>query len=654
MLILPFQDWDELETFDSWGSSTHFVPVLVENNVEYSHCIERVREILAQHTVGTVMTYYDLGLHTVSTIRLYVLHCSHRARFRWIIHPFLRTTSNWAEQMYTYVPHTVLTLIVSCQSEQSLWSSCAEDDLILCGDETLETEYKVDKNILWLKCNDKYEGLPAKMLRAYWVIMHDPKWQHVHVVLKMDMTTFQEGVVTRPSRRDVYRSSLKYAYCGCKIVQAKRKHLGNWHIKLHQKHMKPTSKWQHTKYIEPMVPYAAGGHWYQLRQDALRYLGRFYPVVSTVIPQQHIFEDAMVGLLLSARPDFSLKPQCSWHKTPDCAVHHMPYNGLQCDYDFDQKSKSVPVHHMSIPDPRISFGSMRRIVVLRDPVDRLQEACPEPDLNRWVQQLRESGSTGSVLPVVPQCTWVHSASAVCLWESLTSDLQYLAQAWGLPARETETCVEPIARPCVEQLSTENKTWIRTVLYADDERLLQYYRSLDRSERIPVNNSMRTPLYLQYRHIPGNDTYPAMADLSVAYNIHWNMEPTTTCPPTHPDHYFVFVQHPYHRIRAYLQSCKLFPVTLQNQSRVRDRLLHTLRPQHDYIHAGMHQLHLQSGTVHQQFKTLLARYHFHRISIDPVEITPPPEPCPIIKDLVDTRFLEPYIHRLDPTSTVLIV
>ena len=83
-----------------------------------------------------------------------------------------------------------LIMVISCQKEKNLWDGISEqlrsfNHVILCGGYH-SSDYIFKKNILYLNCNDFYDGLPEKVIGGLLVILKEEKFSKVSHVIKMD------------------------------------------------------------------------------------------------------------------------------------------------------------------------------------------------------------------------------------------------------------------------------------------------------------------------------------------------------------------------------------------------------------------------------------------------------------------------------------
>ena len=189
----------------------------------------------------------------------------------------------------------VLFIRISCQKEKNHWPRLRKhnyNQVIVCGDPDLEENYKLEGDVLYLKCRDSYESLPEKVIAALNAVISIRKFDIFDRFLKLD---FDNGVRTSSKIEecvDIERND----YVGQKIYTLKS---GENPRDYHFKRVSESSYWQGRKYTGPMVPYADGGCSYVLSRKAVTLITNDYGFDSLdEIRKTHIYEDMMIGVLL--------------------------------------------------------------------------------------------------------------------------------------------------------------------------------------------------------------------------------------------------------------------------------------------------------------------------------------------------------------------
>lgn len=189
-----------------------------------------------------------------------------------------------------------LLLRVSCQKESAKWSSFKHkvcDQIIICGDRNLKTNYKLEKNILYLKCRDTYDALPQKMVAAFNAVLDIPKFKDVDRFIKLDSDNKIRSSF-RPYKDQVIASN---DYIGQKVWWMKNNENPRGY---HFGRVPKDSYWNNRKYTGKMKPYADGGCSYILSRKAVKEITKQYGFNKLEqVYRDHIYEDMMVGLLLN-------------------------------------------------------------------------------------------------------------------------------------------------------------------------------------------------------------------------------------------------------------------------------------------------------------------------------------------------------------------
>lgn len=143
-----------------------------------------------------------------------------------------------------------------------------------------ESKYSHDKHLLELQCNDYYEGLPEKVIKAYKFINENKLFNNFTHFCKLDDDMEIKQLID---------TSLLTDYCG----KVNNNWSGNrkWHINRCSK----DSLFNTTEYSGPYVPWCLGGCGYILSRNSLK-------IVSTDINYHNeIYEDLYVSKILYSR-----------------------------------------------------------------------------------------------------------------------------------------------------------------------------------------------------------------------------------------------------------------------------------------------------------------------------------------------------------------
>ena len=201
-----------------------------------------------------------------------------------------------------------LIVVTSCQKNSHLWGSIcskkyAKDLIIICGKEMKE-DYKLGSNVLYLNCDDSYEGLPEKMLCAYKAISRHDRFEKYTHILKVDDNKINGPFGIKDNTLDNIKNiDVKMDYIGKKVWPTYDSESPKWHFGK----CTPGSFWEKREYNGPYCPYSCGAQSYILSKHALVKLTEYLDTEGKEnIAKKHIFEDLMIGLTLK---DFLIHPE---------------------------------------------------------------------------------------------------------------------------------------------------------------------------------------------------------------------------------------------------------------------------------------------------------------------------------------------------------
>tara|TARA_Y100000741_G_scaffold340006_1_gene301255 strand:- start:2 stop:679 length:678 start_codon:yes stop_codon:yes gene_type:complete len=202
----------------------------------------------------------------------------------------------------------ILIVIISCEKHKHIWGKIFKKGLdniiIICGKESITKnnegkEYILDGKILYLNCNDNYEGLPEKIIYAINSILEIEKFKNYTHVMKIDDHdnnfdyTLNDKIASHIDINSINSSQeFLYDYLG------QRMHtyiMPNWHINK----CSPSSHWNKKSYDGPITPYLDGGSSYILSRKAMEIIRNKYNFIDiNSIRDKHIWEDLMIALIL--------------------------------------------------------------------------------------------------------------------------------------------------------------------------------------------------------------------------------------------------------------------------------------------------------------------------------------------------------------------
>jgi hypothetical protein len=193
-----------------------------------------------------------------------------------------------------------LFMIISCKKEKKMWKNIQKkfedyNYVILCGDNK-GSNYSIEKNIIYIDCNDLYDGLPEKVLGGLLVINNDSKFKNISHIIKIDSNNYLSRKNIKKVLSKVQKLS-EYDYFGQKVHEIKKK------LKLegayHFKNVIPSSKWYKQEYKGDYCDYLDGGYSYCLSRKSINLItSQFNFSNFKSISDKHIYEDLMIALLL--------------------------------------------------------------------------------------------------------------------------------------------------------------------------------------------------------------------------------------------------------------------------------------------------------------------------------------------------------------------
>lgn len=150
-----------------------------------------------------------------------------------------------------------------------------DDDFIIVQGGFIKDSYNEDTKILELNCNDKYAGLPEKVMKTFHFLISDSRFSKYTHFVKLDDDM---KVVKRFDR-------IEGDYLG-------NVHIGDgnreWHIG------KTGTFWDRISYMGEFKPWCMGGFGYVVSKIALEKITPNHDYLN------HIYEDVYIGILMNS------------------------------------------------------------------------------------------------------------------------------------------------------------------------------------------------------------------------------------------------------------------------------------------------------------------------------------------------------------------
>lgn len=185
----------------------------------------------------------------------------------------------------------MLVMIVSCQKNRHLWPSLLnkgiDNIIILCGG---SDKLFLHENVLFLPCNDNYDGLSEKIMCALEYIINNSAFSSFsHVFKADDHDTDVMGAQIKELESQHTEILENNDYIGQNFVLPHG--CGRFH---HIGKVPQESPWYGKEFTEDVVPYLGGGQTYILSRRSMQYLVENKEKAS----KYGSYEDVMVGFIL--------------------------------------------------------------------------------------------------------------------------------------------------------------------------------------------------------------------------------------------------------------------------------------------------------------------------------------------------------------------
>jgi hypothetical protein len=197
-------------------------------------------------------------------------------------------------------PINILVTVLSCKKHSHLWEELknrTENLIIFTGSYDKKTYHDKHTKMLYLRCNDNYEGLPEKMVLMIEQILTLPEFKDVTHILKIDD---HDTYFTDNNIKNLY--NLKELHLYNYIGQKKEYRAPNTLSDYHFGKISKRSHWNNKKGDVSDVTWLDGGCSYILSRKAMKIINKFYNSSNIrTVRQNEIYEDVMMGRLLAMR-----------------------------------------------------------------------------------------------------------------------------------------------------------------------------------------------------------------------------------------------------------------------------------------------------------------------------------------------------------------
>jgi hypothetical protein len=193
----------------------------------------------------------------------------------------------------------ILVTVLSCRKHSHLWYEITKrtnNIIIFTGSDKNENFYDKKSKIMYLNCNDNYEGLPEKMVLMIEQILTLPEFKNVTHILKIDD---HDTYFTDENIKNLY--NLNELHFHNYIGQKKEYRPPNTLSDYHFGKISKNSHWNFKKGDVSDVTWLDGGCSYILSRKAMKLVNKTYNSSNiNIIRNKEIFEDVMMGRLLAS------------------------------------------------------------------------------------------------------------------------------------------------------------------------------------------------------------------------------------------------------------------------------------------------------------------------------------------------------------------
>jgi len=173
--------------------------------------------------------------------------------------------------LYTFISHQGN--IHNCYDRIFNMMKDLNSDFIIVQGGSIKDEFIEDKKILKLNCNDKYVGLPEKIMKTFHFLISDERFNKYTHFVKLDDDM---NVIKTFENLDDYLGNVHY-------VDGNRQ----WHMG------RTGTFWDKIPYLGEFKPWCMGGFGYIISRNSLEKIVPNYEYLD------HIYEDVYIGILMN-------------------------------------------------------------------------------------------------------------------------------------------------------------------------------------------------------------------------------------------------------------------------------------------------------------------------------------------------------------------
>jgi len=193
----------------------------------------------------------------------------------------------------------LLVTVLSCKKHSHLWKEIKNRTtnlIIFTGSYNNSTFYDRKSKILYLNCNDHYEGLPEKMILLIEQILNMPEFKNITHILKIDD---HDTYFTDDNIKNIHNLNELHFYNY--IGQKKEYRPPNTWSDYHFGKISKKNYWNNRKGNVSNATWLDGGCSYILSRKAMKCINKTYNSSNiNILRKREIFEDVMIGRLLAS------------------------------------------------------------------------------------------------------------------------------------------------------------------------------------------------------------------------------------------------------------------------------------------------------------------------------------------------------------------
>jgi len=202
----------------------------------------------------------------------------------------------------------ILVVVVSCNKNIHLWKEIknrTNNDLIILSATNNRTKpiwHDKENKVLWLNCNDYYDGLPEKIVLTIEEVLNNPDFKHITHILKIDDhdTFFDDATIKNLYN---YKELEKFDYLG----QKENYYTCDTSSDYHFGKVPEWSYWHNRRINVPKVTYFDGGCSYILSREAMQIVNNVYNNSNIdQLRMNELYEDIMIAKILKNVPSKQL------------------------------------------------------------------------------------------------------------------------------------------------------------------------------------------------------------------------------------------------------------------------------------------------------------------------------------------------------------